>query len=188
MNLNLKMLRIVSFLMCFLLIAASCKTPEARRPVKQASGSFIKESAERNKAIYEEEEKKINSLMASNPGTEFLSSESGFWYYYIYRDSLNLPQPEYGDIVTFHYDIRSLDGKIILSEKDNGLQTYRIDQSNQDLISGIRDGLKLMREGEKVTFLLPSFKAYGYYGIENKLGTNVPIQSTVTLKSIEQSQ
>jgi len=47
--------------------------------------------------------------------------------------------------------------------------------------------LKLMKEGETITFLFPSYKAYGYYGIENKLGTNVPIQCTVTLNSINKT-
>jgi hypothetical protein len=45
-----------------------------------------------------------------------------------------------------------------------------------------------MREGETVTFLFPSYKAFGYYGIENKLGTNVPVQSTVTLDTIIPSE
>jgi hypothetical protein len=44
-----------------------------------------------------------------------------------------------------------------------------------------------MREGETVTFLFPSYKAFGYYGIEEKLGTNIPVQSTITLHSVEQS-
>jgi hypothetical protein len=44
-----------------------------------------------------------------------------------------------------------------------------------------------MKEGETVTFLLPSYKAYGYYGIENKLGTNIPVQSRVTLKTIDKT-
>jgi hypothetical protein len=44
-----------------------------------------------------------------------------------------------------------------------------------------------MNVGETVTFLFPSYKAYGYYGIENKLGTNVPIKSRVTLKTIDQT-
>ena len=48
-------------------------------------------------------------------------------------------------------------------------------------------GLKLMKEGETITFLFPSYKAYGYYGIENKLGTNIPIQCTVTLNSINKT-
>jgi gliding motility-associated peptidyl-prolyl isomerase len=80
-----------------------------------------------------------------------------------------------------------LDGTTVVSEKENGLQHYIIDQSNQDLVSGIREGLKLMNVGETITFLFPSYKAFGYYGIENKLGTNVPIQSRVTLKTIDQT-
>ena len=50
-----------------------------------------------------------------------------------------------------------------------------------------RDGLKLMKEGETITFLFPSYKAFGYYGINNKLGTNVPVQCTVTLNTITQN-
>ena len=73
-------------------------------------------------------------------------------------------------------------------KKKTDFKIIKLTRSNQDLISGLRDGLKLMKEGETVTFLFPSYKAYGYYGIENKLGTNVPVQSRVTLKSIEQTQ
>jgi gliding motility-associated peptidyl-prolyl isomerase len=173
---------------CVFLISCKTKTSEARKPVQQSSGSFIKESAKRNKAIYKKEEQRIAKIMAANPEKDYISSDRGFWYYYNIKDSLDIPTPEFGDIVTFTYNIKSLDGVSILTESETGLQTYKIDQSNQDLISGLRDAVKLMKVGEQVTFLFPSYKAYGYYGIEDKLGTNVPIQSTVTLKAIQQSQ
>ena len=96
--------------------------------------------------------------------------------------------PKYGDNVVFSYDIKKLSGETILSQNETGLQNYVVDQTNQELISGIRDGIKLMKEGETVTFLFPSHKAYGYYGLENRLGTNVPIQSTITLKSINSTE
>ena len=44
-----------------------------------------------------------------------------------------------------------------------------------------------MKQGETITFLFPSFKAFGYYGIDNKLGTNIPVQCTVTLNKINQT-
>jgi len=166
----------------------SCKGPEARRPVQRTSGTFIKESIERNKKIYEQDRTKIFELMEANPEHNYLASNSGFWYYYQQQDSISLQTPQFGDQVTFFYDVKDLDGKMILSESDLGLQDYTIDQTQQELISGIRDGLKLMKLGETITFLFPSYMAYGYYGLENKLGTNVPIQSTVTLKSINQKQ
>jgi len=164
---------------------ASCKGPDARRPIQSHSGTFIKESAKRNKEIYEGEKKYIETLIARDSLKNYLASENGFWYYYNVRDTAQTQTPAVGDIVEFSYNIKDLNGNNILSEEELGLQHYKIDQSNQDLISGVREGLKLMKEGEVVTFLLPSYKAYGYYGIENKLGTNIPVQSTVRLRSIE---
>ena len=169
-------------------LLVSCKSPEARRPVQQASGSFIEESAKRNKQLYEREKKSIKKIIAADTENSYLASDSGFWYYYKTKDSTSVIMPTMGDVITFTYSISDLNGNVIITEQENGIQNYKVDQTNQDLISGIRDGVKLMKEGETVTFLFPSYKAYGYYGIDNKLGTNVPIQSTVTLKSIEQTQ
>ncbi|RMA58604.1 gliding motility-associated peptidyl-prolyl isomerase GldI [Ulvibacter antarcticus] len=179
---------LIVILICCLGVVA-CKSPEARKPVQSKSGSFIQESAVRNKRIYEMEKAIIEKMMKVNSENDYLASDSGFWYYYNTKiDTLNGDSPSYGDHITFSYDIKDLSGNEILSEEEIGLQNYKIDQTNQDLISGLRDGLKLMKEGETVTFLFPSYKAYGYYGIVNKLGTNIPVQSKVTLKSIEQTQ
>ncbi len=167
-----------------ILSLASCKSPEARRPIKRTSGTFIQESAERNKKIIEQEEALIASIIKSDSTRNYLASESGFWYYYNIQDTTTTAFPKLGDEVTFTYDVKHLNGTNIFSTDDNGVQFYKVDQSNQDLISGIRDGIKLMKEGETITFLFPSHKAFGYYGLEDKIGTNVPIQSTVSLKSI----
>ena len=176
------------FIISILLSVIACKSPEARRPIKSASGSFIKESVERNKKLIEEEEALIATYMEKEDTIDYIASESGFWYYYNVQDTISTQLAELGDDVTFTYDIKHLDGETILSETENGIQKYKVDQTNQALISGIRDGIKLMKAGETITFLFPSHKAYGYYGIENKLGTNVPVQSTVTLKSINSTE
>jgi len=181
-------LRNFSYLLLFLLVVVACKSPEARRPLQRSSGSFIKESAERNKKLYKEEEAVITKIIAENNDTKFESNPNGFWYFYNVKDTIRTITPKFGDIVTFTYDVKSLEGTTIVSETENGLQQYQVDQSNQDLISGIREGIKVMKEGETVTFLFPSYKAFGYYGIHEKLGANVPVQSTVTLRSIKNSE
>ena len=171
-----------------LLSIIACKSPEARRPVKTSSGSFIKESVERNKKLIEEEEGIIEAIIEKDSTKKYFASESGFWYFYNVQDTIATDKPEFGDDVVFTYNIKHLNGDTILSETETGIQNYKVDQTNQALISGIRDGIKLMKEGETITFLFPSHKAYGYYGIENKLGTNIPVQSTVTLKSINSTE
>lgn len=167
----------------------SCTRPEARRPVKQNSGSFIEASVARNKQIFEDDKLKIEAIMAADSANTYLNSESGFWYHYEVKDTLNNDQkPMPGDLVTFKYNVKDLEGNTILTEEENGIVNYKVDLSNQELVSGIRDGVKLLEVGETATFLFPSYKAYGYYGIEKKLGTNVPVSSTITLLSITQTE
>ncbi|MGB3776202.1 MAG: gliding motility-associated peptidyl-prolyl isomerase GldI [Leeuwenhoekiella sp.] len=168
------------------LILVCCKTPEARRPVSQNSGSYIDASIARNKKMNKAEEQAILKIIKQNPEKNYIASADGFWYTYDKKtlDSLNQNMPVMGDLVSFDYNIESIAGQEIVSKKELGTQTYQVDQSNQELIPGLRAGIKLMKEGETVTFLFPSHKAFGYYGFENKIGMNRPIKSTVTLKSI----
>ena len=99
-----------------------------------------------------------------------------------YFFSVSKTKPEFGDIVNFDYYIQTLNDQTIYGEGEKPTKEYAIDQEN--LFSGLRDGLKLMKAGETVTFLFPSYKAFGYYGDKDRIGTNIPIKTTVTLHSI----
>ena len=170
-------------------LITSCQKPKARTPIKSTSGSFIEASVTRNKLIYKQEKALIEQMIRTDSLRDYVSTPSGFWYTLTQKQSTGSTQkPQVGDLVTFTYNVKDLEGNIIVSAKENGVQNYRVDQSNQDLISGIRDGIKLLNLGEKATFIFPSYKAYGYYGIEKKLGTNQPITSDITLLSINQNQ
>ncbi|MCB7479759.1 gliding motility-associated peptidyl-prolyl isomerase GldI [Christiangramia sediminis] len=178
-------MRILSLLI-LILFAVGCKSPEARRPVSQNSGSYIDESVEKNKEMIAKEEDYIKKQMGKDTDTEFLTSADGFWYYYNKKstDTLNTKTPEFGDVVVFDYSISSIEGEPIYAEGEKPTREYAIDK--EKLFTGLRQGLKLMKEGETVTFLFPSHKAFGYYGDKNKIGSNVPITTKVTLHSIKE--
>ncbi|MFY0713961.1 gliding motility-associated peptidyl-prolyl isomerase GldI [Seonamhaeicola sp. NFXS20] len=168
-----------------LLLAFGCKTPEARRPVSSKSGSFIDESVARNKELNAKEQAAIENIMKQNE-QDYIASESGFWYYYNTKvDADTLKTPSFGDIVNYNYNVKTLNGKLIYSKAEIKTQNYAMDK--QELFTGLREGLKLMKTGETVTFLFPSQKAFGYYGDENKIGTNVPLICEVTVNSITQN-
>ncbi len=159
-----------------------CKQPEARRPVSVQSGSFINESVVRNKALNKKEQVLIEKYIAQQDSS-FIASKNGFWYTYntqIIADSLATPQ--FGDVVNYNYSIKTFNGTVLYTTEDIKTQTYTIDQ--EELFSGLREGLKLMKPGETVTFLFPSQQAYGYYGDNNKIGHNTPLICKVTLNSI----
>ncbi|GAK93987.1 gliding motility protein GldI [Nonlabens ulvanivorans] len=52
------------------------------------------------------------------------------------------------------------------------------------IFRGMRDALKLMQAGEEATFYFPSYTGYGYYGDQDRIGTNVPFKSDVKLLGI----
>lgn len=164
----------------------SCKMPEARRPISVKTGSFIDASVERNKKLNAKEQATIKKLMEQEK-KDYIASESGFWYYYNTKvDVDSLETPDFGDIINYDYNVKDLNGSLIYSKEDIKDKTYVMDK--EELFTGLREGLKLMKSGETVTFLFPSLKAYGYYGDLNKIGTNIPLICEVTVHSITENQ
>lgn len=165
-----------------LFLTFSCKSPEARKPIIKKSGHFLKESAARSKELRTQEEKQIKKVTDSDTAHVYHSSSNGFWYTYDNKNTKDTLTPHYGDLVLFTYSIEDLGGKTFYSEDEIGKREYRIDKEN--IFSGMREGLKLMKQGETITFYFPSYMAFGYYGDKEKIGRNMPIRSTVTLDSL----
>jgi gliding motility-associated peptidyl-prolyl isomerase len=172
---------ILIIMLCF-----ACKSPEARRPISVKTGSFIDKSVARNKQLNQEERKKIEHIIQSNPDKNYLASENGFWYYYNTKVEDDTITPVFGNLVNFSYDIKNLNGRTIYSAEELKTRDYAVDQ--EELFSGLRQGIKLMKAGETVTFLFPSQKAYGYYGDTNRIDTNIPIICKVTINTITQKE
>jgi len=162
------------------ILVSSCKQhQEARRPISQKSGTFMKKSAERNKKLIASEEGQIDSLIKSNPKVKYLASTNGYWYTYVTQNKQDTLSPKKGDVAFFDYEIKDLKGNVIYSQVELGPQTYSIDKQN--IMTGLREGIKLMHKNEKVIFLFPSHIAFGYHGDNKKIGTNQPLLCTVTL-------
>jgi gliding motility-associated peptidyl-prolyl isomerase len=176
------------YLLSLILFAfISCKSPEARHPVSVKSGSFIDASVERNKKMNSKEHAHIKKLIQQEKNLKYIASPNGFWYAYKTKlEADSLKTPKFGDVVTYNYNIKALNGTEIYTTENLKPQTYTIDK--EELFSGLREGLKLMKAGETVTFLFPSQKAYGYYGDGNKIGRNTPLICDVTLYSITENE
>ncbi|RDI06958.1 gliding motility-associated peptidyl-prolyl isomerase GldI [Flavobacterium sp. AG291] len=164
------------------IMITSCSQQQARRPVSHSSGTFMKESVERNKKLIANEESEIDSIIKSNPAIKYIASDKGYWYHYEMENTTDSIRPKRGDVAYFDYEIKDMKGNIIYSQAELKPQVYYVDKQN--IMMGLRDGIKLMNEGEKITFLFPSHMGYGYHGDNNKIGTNQPLMCTVTLNDI----
>ncbi len=178
----MKYIKLSIYLLLIAVLSVSCKHhEEARRPVSQASGTFMKKSADRNKKLVASEEDVIKKIIKSNPKVKYYATRKGYWLSYDERNLTDTQTPKKGDIAYFNLEIKDIEGNIIYSEAELGPQTYYVDK--QDIMMGLRDGIKLMHKNETVTFLFPSHIAYGYHGDNKKIGTNQSLICTVTLRN-----
>ncbi|WP_396178641.1 gliding motility-associated peptidyl-prolyl isomerase GldI [Flavobacterium sp.] len=167
----------------FALILASCSQQQARKPITQTSGKFMKESVDRNIKLIANEEALIDSIIRKNPERKYLASTKGYWYYYELENTKDTLTPKRGDVAFFDYEIADLQGNIIYSEVELKPQTYLVDKQN--ILMGLRDGIKLMNKNEKVTFLFPSHLGHGYRGDNDRIPPNLPLEVTVSLRDFK---
>ena len=170
-------------LFIFFVFCLSCKSPTARKPESIKSSSFLKESAQRNKILYDLEKKQIETLINNKFNKKFITSNNGFWYSYNTQYINDTLQPVFGDIINYDVTISSLNSTTIYPMSN---KTYVMEK--EELFTGLREGLKLMKPTESVTFIFPSQLAFGYYGDDNKIGTNVPLICNVTLNTIKKER
>jgi len=175
-------LKLSIYTLLFTVLLSSCKHhEEARRPISRASGTFMKKSADRNKKLVANEEDVIKKIIKSNPKVKYYATPKGYWFYYDERNTNETAAPRKGDIAYFNMEVKDIKGNIIYSDSDLGPQTYYVDK--QDIMMGLRDGIKRMHKNETVTFLFPSHMAYGYHGDNKKIGTNESLIVTITLRN-----
>ncbi len=171
------------FLIFTIVFFASCSQQQARKPISHSEGSSMKESAERNKKLVAGEEKVIDSIIKSNPTIKYFASKKGYWYTYVSKNEIDTLKPKRGDIAYFEYDVKDIKGNVIYTKEELKPQVYAVDK--QSIMSGLRDGIKLMKKNETVRFLFTSNNGYGYHGDNDKITTNESLICTVTLNDFK---
>lgn len=171
------------FFFTLILFLFCCQDNPARMPVSQKSGTFMKESVERNKVLNAIEEATIDSLLNLKPELKFEKSLKGYKYLITKTNPQATALPEAGDLVTFDYEISDIFGKVIYSREELGTFKYKVDK--QDLMIGLRDGIKRLKVGEEAVFYFPSHLCFGYRGDDNKIGVNFPLKINVYILNIE---
>ena len=173
--------RILYLFVCFGVF--SCSKQEARRPISASSSGLLESTTALLKKINTIEEIKIKNYIRKDSLHDYIRSSYGFWYHYIAKNQTNSITPSKGDVVTLTYDILDLSDQIIYSKEFIGVKEYIVDK--EEFIPGLQFGVKLMKKGESIKFIIPSFNAYGVFGDDDKIGINTSLISRVTLINIK---
>jgi|TARA_B110000908_G_scaffold137674_1_gene163394 gliding motility-associated peptidyl-prolyl isomerase len=175
----------IVFLVVFLGLI-SCSEQEARRPITFSKSKVLLSTTTLLKKINKTEETKIKNYIKKDSLHQYISSSNGFWYRYIVKNESDTKTPVEGDIVQISFDILDLNDQMIYSKEINGIKEYVVDK--EDLIIGLQAGIKLMKVGESMKLIIPSFNAFGVIGDEKKIGMNTSIISRITLININKNE
>lgn len=167
-------------------IVVSCRQVEARRPIEKRQSSTTQISIENNRKLYASEDAYIQKII-DNQNLKYERSTHGFFYSYVNKIDSTGVTPRFGDEVTFEYDVVSLKGDTIYYKDELSPLTKSMEQE-YGIFRGMRETLKLMHPGEEMLVYYPSYTAYGYYGDEDRIGTNIPFKSRVKLIGINMSK
>jgi len=160
-------LRLVYILFSFLCFGCNEPAP----PQKKLSELEVQESLIRaNQKLSKNELADIeayilkNSLQMEKTGTGLRFSISG---------EGKGKYAETGMKATVKYKISLLNGRVCYSSDSTGFEQFEVD--NDQVESGLHEGIKRMKVGNKAKFILPSHLAHGLIGKEDKIPAHAPI-------------
>jgi FKBP-type peptidyl-prolyl cis-trans isomerase FkpA len=146
--------------------------------VLQASGLFAKkvvatpdikwskeQSTDLGKELAIQEELEIKIYLESHKDWKMIRTGSGLRYMLITEG--NGDSIRSGDVAEIEYKIKQLDGTLLVETADDEYEEFVVDKS--EIETGIQEGIKYLKVGDKARFIIPSHIGHGLVGDMDKI-------------------
>jgi len=134
-------------------------------------------STKMNKDFTVDEDIKIRLYLSQHENWKVEETGSGLRYISMKAGSGELARS--GQDARVQYKVSLLDGTECYKTDDDEVEVFRIDKSNIE--TGIQEGIKKMRVGEKAKLIIPSHIAHGLIGDLDKVPPLAPIVVDIEL-------
>jgi len=152
-------------------ILVSCGGNE-RQPDRQPNVAETREMLQRiNKVLVQQDRAQILNYIKRNNLVEMKESPTGLFYYI--SGTSNGPKVRKGDVVEYSYRVSLLDGTVCYQSNAEAPATFEVGHGG--VVSGLEEGILLMRQGQSAKFIMPPHLAYGLIGDSKQ----VPARSIV---------
>lgn len=131
--------------------------------------------------LAKEEDVDIRLFLARHADWQMKKTGSGLQYF-IYENG-DGDSVQVGNVVQIEYEISLLDGSICYSTADDEIEEFVVDRAQIE--SGIQEGVKLLKKGDKVKFIFPSHLGHGLIGDMNKIPPLTPLVVDLYLRDIK---
>lgn len=106
---------------------------------------------------------------------------TGLWYEIVEKGHGS--KPKVGDVVSFDYKVRLMNGQLCYTSDSTGPMRFRLSQGGVE--RGLEEGVLLLREGDSARFILPQYMAHHLLGDMDKIPPLSTIIYEVRLKSVQ---
>lgn len=155
----------------FVFILASCAK---QNPVHDSENQFLNAS---EMEISKNRTKELNSLERSQI-EDWIKTQTKSYYpmgmnYWVDKEGLDKnARKNNGESVSYEFDIYDFD-RVKLYEEAYGKKDVVLGRFDE--IQAVEDALRYLKKGEEVELLIPSVLAYGTYGDNKKILTDMPL-------------
>ncbi len=159
--------RLLIVLVVFTVYFTGCNNSSYKKENKRNIPEKISENQliRMNKYLVRQEKNEINRYIKSN--NLIMKETASGLRYHIFKHGTGVSAQK-GRIAVLRYKLSLLNGKVIDSSEKSGLKIFQIGHGG--VVSGLEEGIILLKVGDKAKFILPSHLAYGLTGD----GINVP--------------
>lgn len=165
----------------FLLVIVSCSNEREKNNVKVIDVDSLKTPLTNvNKQLVKNEDEQIRNLIQRYG---WKMSETGTGLRYLIYKNGNGEKAAAGKIAKINFEVRLITGDLCYSSKTDGSKEFLIGKSNE--ISGLEEGILLMKVGDKAKFIIPSHLAFGLLGDEDKIPKRATLIYDVELLEIK---
>ncbi len=147
----------IFYLTILFLIAVSCK--QSTEESRDITNNLEEQLIAANQILIETEKQEIIDFIERN---QWNMRETGSGLYYMIYENGNGKKAELNDIAVFHFSLYLLTGDLIYSSDSLEPSQFRIGRGGVE--SGLEEGMRLLRVGDKARFILPSHLAFGLPG------------------------
>ncbi len=159
----------------------SCNNGNKTNPLPPDFGSkkFQNKLVDANRIYLKQEEDEINQYVAHR-GWDMTVTGTGLRYMIVKKGTGELAKPEQRAKVNFKISL--LDGTLCYSSESTGAKEFLIEQD--DVESGLHEGIQYMHVGDKAILILPSHLAHGLIGDQTKIPPHASVIYELDLLSL----
>lgn len=177
-DLSVKSLRLIILLLLFAVVP-SCQEEKPKSPDTSHERELKESMIKANKSLTRSEEEGIEAFI-SRYAWSMEKTGTGLRYMIYHHTQGEMARK--GDKIKLNYSLMLLNGSPLYSSKDNGPMEFELGKGK--MITGLEEGIFLLRLGERAKFIIPSHLAFGLLGDQGKIPPKATLVYDVELTSM----